>query len=433
MTKCSFDLMKEQLKEGNEVALLWPGEIKLIDHRVHITKDRSVAGIESFEIINPIPVSYDEGIEDVGAFMKEGNKAVYSTFLKEHKPEVIHVHTFMGLHKSFLIAAKELKIRLIFTTHDFFPICPKVTMYRCGDVCKTIDTCNYCPECNLTALSMGKMQILQSPTYRTLKDSVLVKKLRKLQRDGYLSNSTGILGVPDRKVTDYQELREHYTSMLNMMDFIHYNSSLTKSVYDKYMGIFTGKVIPITHNDIADYRKLKEYNHSILRLTYLGPQGEGKGFFRLKAVLDKLWKKRKDFILNVFFRNPELPQYIQQHGRYRYDQLGKIMDESDVVITPNVWYETFGFTVIEALSYGVPVIVSDHVGAKDVIPDGGGIVFSNNEELASILADLTLEKLSTMNRSIVKTCELLNEKRFCEEIIRYSYPRATYESYNESK
>lgn len=98
----------------------------------------------------------------------------------------------MGLHKSFLIAAKELKIRLIFTTHDFFPICPKVTMYRCGDVCKTIDTCNYCPECNLTALSMGKMQILQSPTYRTLKDSVLVKKLRKLQRDGYLSNSTGI-------------------------------------------------------------------------------------------------------------------------------------------------------------------------------------------------------------------------------------------------
>lgn len=134
----------------------------------------------------------------------------------------------MGLHKSFLIAAKELKIRLIFTTHDFFPICPKVTMYRCGDVCKTIDTCNYCPECNLTALSMGKMQILQSPTYRTLKDSVLVKKLRKLQRDGYLSNSTGIFwGGPDRKVTDYQELREHYTSMLNMMDFIHYNSSLT--------------------------------------------------------------------------------------------------------------------------------------------------------------------------------------------------------------
>lgn len=75
---------------------------------------------------------------------------------------------------------------------------------------------------------MGKMQILQSSTYRTLKDSVLVKKLRKLQRDGYLSNSTGIfLGGPDRKVTDYQELREHYTSMLNMMDFIHYNSSLT--------------------------------------------------------------------------------------------------------------------------------------------------------------------------------------------------------------
>ncbi|WP_418895929.1 hypothetical protein [Sellimonas intestinalis] len=30
-------------------------------------------------------------------------------------------------------------------------------------------------------------------------------------------------------------------------------------------------------------------------------------------------------------------------------------------------YKTFGFTVLEALSYGVPVLVSENVGAKDLL------------------------------------------------------------------
>ena len=30
-------------------------------------------------------------------------------------------------------------------------------------------------------------------------------------------------------------------------------------------------------------------------------------------------------------------------------------DETDIMVAPSIWYETFGFTVLEALSYGVPV------------------------------------------------------------------------------
>ena len=54
--------------------------------------------------------------------------------------------------------------------------------------------------------------------------------------------------------------------------------------------------------------------------------------------------------------------------------LHKRFDKTDVLVAPSIWYETFGFTVLEALSYGVPVIVSDHVGAKDIIGDNGVIV-----------------------------------------------------------
>lgn len=409
LTKFCYDLMCEQVKEGDKVSLLWPGEIKLLDHSLHIKKNKPVNGIESYEVINPVPVSYDEGIVDIEAFMKEGDKRVYYSFLRAWKPEVIHVHTLMGLHKNFLVAARAQKIRLVFTTHDFFPICPKVTMFRSGDVCKTVEDCSYCPTCNLTALSLKKLQMLQSPVYRKMKENVIVKKMRKAQRDTYLSENIEEVGTPKRIPDDYLKLRSHYKSMLKMMDFVHYNSTLTKSIYDEYMGQFPGEVISITHADIKDHRKIKDFHHKTLRLTYLGPQSSAKGFFFLKSALDELWKERQNFCLNVFFQNPDLPPYIKQHDRYDYSQLETIMDHTDVVVTPSVWYETFGYTVLEALSYGVPVIISDRVGARDVVPEGGGMVFHferKEMDLLNVINNCTLNLLESANKEICASMEI---------------------------
>ena len=71
------------------------------------------------------------------------------------------------------------------------------------------------------------------------------------------------------------------------------------------------------------------------------------------------------------------------HKPYSYQELPNVMDQFDVLVTPSEWEETFGFTVLEALSYGIPVIVSDKVGAKDLILEGknGFVVASSIETL----------------------------------------------------
>ena len=125
MTKFALDLMRKQAKEGDDVALLWPGEMKLFDKKVRIKKDSNFENIESYELINPLPISYDEGIEDIPAFTVFGDGEAYRSFLKTFKPDAIHVHTFMGLHKEFLEEAKALGIGTVFSVHDFFTICPK--------------------------------------------------------------------------------------------------------------------------------------------------------------------------------------------------------------------------------------------------------------------------------------------------------------------
>lgn len=299
LTKFCMDLMNQQLLEGHDVALLWPGEMKLLSYETKIKYGGYIYGIESFEIKNPLAIPYDEGIMHVESFMRDGDTVAYKTLLNEWKPDIIHIHTLMGLHKAFITAAKSCNIRLIFTAHDFFPICPKITMFRHNKVCMSINNCCECPECNMTALAMWKGWVLQHPLYRKLKESNVVKKLRKVHRDNYLGGNTSVnsetSGVPEMKSDDYKKLRAFYREILELMDCVHFNSSVTRQVYETYLGLFPSETIAITHLDINDNRRIKVFGKK-LRMTYLGPQGGGKGFFCLRRHLINCGKN--EMILN---------------------------------------------------------------------------------------------------------------------------------------
>lgn len=99
------------------------------------------------------------------------------------------------------------------------------------------------------------------------------------------------------------------------------------------------------------------------------------------------------------------------------------MDETDVLITPSVWNETFGYTVMEALSYGVPVIVSSHVGAKDIVPADAGIIFDNEIELKNAIKSLTKERLESMNQTILESFRIQTMKSFSEELRENVYKK----------
>lgn len=419
MTKFCMDLMHQQLKEGHIVSLLWPGKIGFSSGKTVIKHHKSIDGIGDFEVINPTPVSYDEGIQDIEVFKRPGNRKVYDDFLKELQPDVIHIHTLMGLNKSFLESAKAMSIRVVFTAHDFFPICPKVTMFRKGQICSSVETCKDCPSCNTTALSISKIKLLQSPLYRKLKDSSIVKKLRKGHRDNYLSeqNIDCENSVSQNNDGDYKELRAYFDSLLDCVDIIHFNSSVTKDVYENFLGEKKSVIIPITHADICDNRVKKSFGDK-LKITYMGPQSAAKGYFLLKDALDDLWKERQDFCLNVFFKPISKSPYIMANERYSYNQLKSIFENTDVLVTPSIWYETFGYTVLEALSFGVPVVITKNVGAKDIIPQGAGIVVSNltADDVKKAINSLTPEKLGDMNKVIINSVCILTLADMSEQI-----------------
>lgn len=416
--------MIQQRNDGDTVALLWPGEM-ILTKGVKIKDDGEVNGIRSWEVLHSIPIPYDEGIQKFDVFMEEGDLGCYRAFLKQEKPDVIHVHTLMGLHKNFLVAAKDLGIKCVFSAHDFFPICPKVTLFRNGNICTSIENCEYCAVCNSTALSIWKMRFLQNRVYRKFKNVCIVKKLRQNHRNTYLAGqqekmSSSILDINSE---DYKRLRRYYKHLLEYMDIIHYNSSITRNMYEEYLKEYDSVIIPITHAHILDNRRIKNFAKDKLHISYLGPYGEAKGFFLLKEALDELWIERQDFCLDVYFKLKEKPPYINTHNRYTYDDLGEIFDNTDVVVVPSIGYETFGYTVLEAMSYSVPVVLTKNVGAKDVVTENAGLIIEDIsiEGIKNILNNITKEDLKEMNSAILNDVNIMTLQEMSDQIKKLCY------------
>ena len=115
--------------------------------------------------------------------------------------------------------------------------------------------------------------------------------------------------------------------------------------------------------------------------------------------------------------------YIKVHERYSYKDLREIFDETDVLVAPSIWHETFGFTVLEALSYGVPAVISGTVGAKDILVDGAGIVIEdiNSQKLCDTLERMTGKKLEEMNKAIMEKQVIMQVNEMSERIERICY------------
>ncbi len=419
LTRYAFDLMTAQAQQGDRVSALWPGQMELLGKKVKIRRGKVISGVQSYELVNPLPVALDEGVSDPAAYMKACQGDGYIRFLQKLQPDVIHIHTLMGLHREFLDAAKKLGIRTVFTSHDYYGICPKVTLFRGGQVCAGTEDCNGCVACNKAGLSMKKILIMQSPLYRFAKNTPVVKALRKRHRGAFFAEDT-IPEVPEDAALaqQYRALRKYYTDMLESMDLIHFNSQLTEDIYRRYLTPKDSRTVTITHKNVKDNRSLAHVDGDKLRITCLAPAKPFKGYTVLKKALDRLWESGKqDFQLNLFSPVPEQAPYMQvREEGFRQEELPQILANTDVLVAPSVWYETFGFTVLEALSYGVPVIVTDHVGAKDMVGQGGLVIPAGSADaLQEAVQSLTPQVLEKMRKAVADDVQIKTWEAFLEE------------------
>ena len=208
-------------------------------------------------------------------------------------------------------------------------------------------------------------------------------------------------------MSGYESLMKYYRECFSLVDCFHFNSEVSKTVYTMHMPNINGMVIPITHCGIKDNRRKKTYNSEKLRMGFIGSDEPFKGLPLLIEALEGIGMEDK-WELSVWGgkvgKHLSLP--IQYKGKYSAQTIGNVYEAMDVLIVPSVWKETFSLVTLEALSYGVPVIVSDNVGAQDVVKGySERCVFHGKIELVHLLESIVVDK-SLLQQYNNRICEL---------------------------
>ncbi len=166
-------------------------------------------------------------------------------------------------------------------------------------------------------------------------------------------------------------------------------------------------------------RKEFGISESDFLILFVGMNFELKGLDQLLAIMGRLRKKnlhRRPRLLVVGKGNREKYEHVARgYGIHddvlfagiRHD-MPAVYSASDILVLLS-GFDTFGMVVTEAMAAGLPAIVSDNVGASDLVREGeNGFVVnreSNTDQIATKIVELAAndERMAAMSREAKHT------------------------------
>lgn len=226
-------------------------------------------------------------------------------------------------------------------------------------------------------------------------------------------------------MSNYQKLLDYYKECFALVDCLHFNSEVSGNVYKRYLPSCNGKVISITHCGIKDNRRHKNFKDKVLHIGFIGNSTPYKGLPLLISMLESLGES-DSWDLSVWGSgvgiHPSLPVYYK--GKFDSSTIADVYSAMDVLIVPSIWKETFSLVTLEALSYGVPVIVSDNVGAQDIVKlYNPKFVYHSGDELKSLICEILSDKnlLAEFNDKLLSSKWKYSMEEHAKEIIDKIY------------
>jgi glycosyltransferase involved in cell wall biosynthesis len=148
----------------------------------------------------------------------------------------------------------------------------------------------------------------------------------------------------------------------------------------------------------------KSFDHDKLRMLFVARFAENKGIHILLKAIEELnnegWGEKLHFDLGG--KGPLFEHYSNNNkfanvnylGFVSDEQLSSLYDTSDLFVFPTL-FEGMPTVVLEAMSYGMPVIVSDVGATAELVDDSNGYLIEKNNVAAlksSIIAFYGLKK-----------------------------------------
>lgn len=274
------------------------------------------------------------------------NKQVYlklKNFVKFYKPEIAHIHLFLGgLTTSALLALKECNIPIVLTVHDYRLICPAYTLLD-----KNNNICELC------------------------KDKFYLRcAYKKCSNESNFANSTVL------SLDSYY--RKYVIDPMKYIDKYVFVSDFSRKKHIEFNNQYENKSLYI-YNYSPQYNSISSKRGKYF--IYFGRLSREKGIVTLIKAANQLNIKLKivgdgpliDELKSIAKDNVEIL------GLKQGDELINLVKYSSFVIVPSECYENNPLTIVEAFSLGKPVIGSAIGGITELLKDSRGILYNPKE------------------------------------------------------
>jgi glycosyltransferase involved in cell wall biosynthesis len=328
------------------------------------------------------------------------NRDVYQMLLarwRQQRPDIVHV-TYCGeLTVAPLQAALDLKLPVVMTVTDFWLICPLGTaVRRDGQLCRGRQTGRTCQHCILGETRVSRtLDRLPSFVQRSL--LALTEQANGL----FPHNSTlNLIQAVDRRNRCFPPLLQQVDQLLTPSEFMR--RMLIESQVAPAEKIMTFRHGHEVERASAGQRKAPSAQ---LRFGYTGHILPIKGVDVLVRAFRRL---PSDAATLTIYGDPMVaPHYSQAcqelaandprirfAGRFDNREIGRVLQEIDILVVPSVCYENAPITIAEAFAAHTPVIATDLGGMAEAVThevDGLRFPLGDDQALAMQMQRLLAE------------------------------------------
>lgn len=307
----------------------------------------------------------------------------FAQFLTQTQPDMVHINSCYLLSVNTISVAKQLGFPVIVTLHDFWFLCPRITLLKpTGEICTVPENVAECAWC----LATEQRRFRWPEEFSRGAVGVMVQHLLGLPFGDRL------LGIyPDVDVL--AERRELLLKKLNQADVILSPSEFLRSLYIKQgvapdkilysrVGLETNHWLPLSNSS-------KKGESPELRISYIGQVSPHKGVHLLLQAFNRLDFSQRSGQLKIYGGLTAFPEYVEELkriangnpaiefvGRFDNSRVAEIMSETDVTVVPSVWYENSPIAIMEALTTGTPVVATNLGGMAELVQhEVNGLLF----------------------------------------------------------
>ena len=308
----------------------------------------------------------------------------FSRYLRELRPDIVHVTSCYALGAGVIRASHEMGIPTFLTLTDFWFICPRHTLQRGdGSLCLGPETAAKCAHCMASASVVFRTMAALLTSRVVARGLLAVSRWPKVARldgfRGYVGDVTKRL-VFLRRVFDDIDVaiapsrfliemfgRNGYPSERILLSRYGLDTSWLPQLRTRHPGVrpcigYIGQIDPIKGVDllIRGFQTVADQVSAELRIY--GDLTKNPGFSAgLRRMAD---------------RNPD----IRFMGPFERSQIASVFSDLDILVVPSVWYENAPVVIAEAFAARKPVITTDLSGMTELVEHGvNGLVFQRGD------------------------------------------------------